>query len=78
MREEGVDCVKVAEAMGATGLRATTREEFDEVFAKALATPGPVVIDAIIDCDDKVWPMVAPGAPISEAFTDEDLKNKTN
>ena len=76
--DDGVDYVKLAEAMGATGLRATTRKEFDEAFAKALATPGPVVIDAIIDSDDKVWPMVAPGAPISEAFTDEDLKNKTN
>ena len=76
--DDGVDYVKLAEAMGATGLRATTREEFDEAFAKALETPGPVVIDAVIDCDDKVWPMVAPGAPISEAFTDEDLKNKTN
>ena len=62
--------------MGATAMRATTKEEFDAAFAKALETPGPVLIDAIIDCDDKVWPMVAPGAPISEAFTDEDLKNK--
>ena len=64
--------------MGATGLRATTREEFDAAFAKALEISGPVIIDAVIDCDDKVWPMVAPGAPISEAFTGEDLKNKTN
>lgn len=76
--DDGVDYVKLAEALGATGLRATTREEFDEAFAKALEIPGPVVIDAVIDCDDKVWPMVAPGAPISEAFTGEDLKNKTN
>ena len=76
--DDGVDYVKLAEAMGATGLRATTRAEFDAAFAQALQTPGPVVIDAIIDCDDKVWPMVAPGAPISEAFTDEDLKNKNN
>lgn len=76
--DDGVDYVKLAEALGATGLRATTREEFDDAFAKALAAPGPVVIDAVIDCDDKVWPMVAPGAPINEAFTDEDLKNKTN
>jgi acetolactate synthase-1/2/3 large subunit len=74
--DDGVDYVKLAEAMGATGLRAATREEFDAAFAKALETPGPVVIDAIIDCDDKVWPMVAPGAPISEAFTAEDLKKK--
>lgn len=74
--DDGVDYVKLAEALGATGLRATTREEFDDAFAKALVTPGPVVIDAVIDCDDKVWPMVAPGAPISEAFTDEDLREK--
>ncbi len=76
--DDGVDYVKLAEAMGATGLRATTREEFDAAFAKALEISGPVIIDAVIDCDDKVWPMVAPGAPISEAFTGEDLKNKTN
>ena len=76
--DDGVDYVKLSEAMGATAFRVTTREEFDQVFAKALEINGPVVIDAIIDCDDKVWPMVAPGAPISEAFTDEDLKNKNN
>ena len=76
--DDGVDYVKLAEAMGAAAFRVTTREEFDQVFAKALEINDPVVIDAIIDCDDKVWPMVAPGAPISEAFTDEDLKNKNN
>ena len=76
--DDGVDYVKLSEAMGATAFRVTTREEFDQAFAKALEINGPVVIDAIIDCDDKVWPMVAPGAPISEAFTDEDLKNKNN
>ncbi len=68
-----MDYVNLAEAMGATGLRATTREEFDGALSQALAAEGPVVIDAVIDCDDKVWPMVAPGAPISEAFTEEDL-----
>ena len=36
----------------------------------------PVVIDCRIDSDDKVWPMVAPGAPISEAFDEADLKEK--
>jgi len=34
------------------------------------------VIDCQIDSDDKVWPMVAPGAPISEAFDEKDLKTK--
>lgn len=72
--DDGVDFVKLAEAMGATGYRATTREEFNEALQAALASKMPVVIDCIIDCDDKVWPMVAPGAAISTAFTDEDLK----
>ncbi len=68
------DFVKLAEAMGATGIRATTRAEFDAAFEQALAADGPVVLDCAIDSDDKVWPMVAPGAPISEAFSEEDLK----
>lgn len=75
--DDGVDFVKLAEAMGATGYRATNRQEFEEVMKKALAEKGPVVIDCIVDCDDKVWPMVAPGADISTAFTDEDLKKKS-
>lgn len=71
--DDGMDYVKLAEAMGAAGYRATTREEFAEAMEKALAYDTPVVIDCIIDRDDKVWPMVAPGAAISEAFTEEDL-----
>ena len=73
---DAVDYVKLAEAMGAVGLRATTQEEFKECFAKALTCGKPVLIDCMIDCDDKVWPMVAPGAPISEAFDEQDLKEK--
>ena len=73
---DAVDYVKLAEAMGAEGMRATTQEEFREAFAKALASGCPVLIDCMIDCDDKVWPMVAPGAAISEAFDEQDLKEK--
>ena len=73
---DGVDFVKLAEAMGATGMRATTQEEFAEELAKALEMKTPVLIDCIIDSDDNVWPMVAPGAPISEAFDEADLKNR--
>lgn len=76
--DDGMDYVKLAEAMGATGYRAGTREEFEEVMKKALAADGPVVIDCVIDSDDKVWPMVAPGAAIAEVFTEEDLKQKEN
>ncbi len=70
---DGVDFVKLAKAMGAEGIRATTQEEFREAFARALKSDQPVLIDCQIDCDDKVWPMVAPGAAISEAFDEEDL-----
>mgnify|MGYP005766040591 FL=1 len=71
---DAVDFVKLAEAMGAEGIRAETQEEFKEAFAKALAINRPVVIDCQIDSDDKVWPMVAPGAAISEAFDEADMK----
>ena len=71
--DDGVDYVKLAEAMGASGYRATTREAFNEALKAALAAKTPVVIDCVIGCDDKVWPMVAPGADISTAFTGEDL-----
>ena len=69
-----VDFVKLAEAMGATAYRATTKEEFNKIFAEALHCEGPVVIDCQIDSDDKVWPMVAPGASISDAFDENDIK----
>ena len=71
---DAVDFVKLAEAMGAIGIRATSQEEFKDAFAKALTLGRPVVIDCQIDSDDKVWPMVAPGAAISEAFSEEDLE----
>ncbi len=73
---DGVDFVKLAEAMGAVGIRAATQEEFRKAFAEALQLGKPVLIDCIIDSDDKVWPMVAPGAAISEAFDEEDMKEE--
>ena len=74
--DDGVDYVRIAEAMGAEARRVTTREEFTEAFKEALESKIPFVIDAIIDSDDKVWPMVAPGAPISECFDGEDYSKK--
>ncbi len=73
---DAVDFVKLAEAMGAEGVRVTTLEEFKTVFARALTLQRPIVIDCQIDSDEKVWPMVAPGAAISEAFSEEDLKGE--
>ena len=61
--------------MGAKGIRITTQEEFLSAFEQALKEEGPVVLDCIIDSDEKVWPMVAPGAPINEVFSEEDLRS---
>ena len=72
--DHNVDYVKLAEAMGAVGMRATTLDEFKEAFSEALALNKPVVIDCVIDKDEKVWPMVAPGESISKAFSEEDLE----
>ena len=63
--DDGVDFVKLSEAMGAQARRVTTREEFEAAFAEALECKMPFVLDCIIDADDKVWPMVAPGTPIN-------------
>ena len=71
--DDGVDFVKVAEALGCEARRVTSREEFEAAFAEALECKKPFVIDCIIDSDDKVWPMVAPGAPINEAFDATDI-----
>lgn len=70
---DAVDFVKLAEAMGAEAICAKSQDEFKEVFAKALTLDKPVVIDCQIDSDDKVWPMVAPGAAISEVFDEDDM-----
>jgi len=70
---DSVDFVKLAEAMGATAYRVTKVEEVEPVLKEAMALNKPVVIECVIDSDDKVWPMVAPGAAIEEVFSEEDL-----
>lgn len=72
--DDAVDFVKISEGMGALAFKATTLAEFEEAFGKALAAGRPCVIDAQIGEDDKVWPMVAAGQPISTCFSEEDLK----
>jgi acetolactate synthase-1/2/3 large subunit len=74
--EDGVDFVKLAEAMGAVGIRVTRKEEVAPALEKAVALGRPVVIDCIIDKDDKVFPMVPAGAAIEEVFDQDDLKKE--
>ena len=71
---DAVDFVKVAEGMGAKAYRVTSKEEFMPVLKEAIGLNIPVVIDCQIHCDDKVFPMVSPGAPIQDAFDENDLK----
>ena len=71
---DNVDFVKLAEAMGAVGIRVTKKEEFEPALRKAMELGRPVVIDCIIDKDDKVFPMVPAGAAIEEVFDQDDLK----
>ncbi len=73
---DSVDFVKLAQAMGAEAFRITKCDEVEEVLKKAIALNRPVLIDCVIDSDDKVWPMVPPGAAIEEAFSEEDLEEK--
>ncbi len=71
--DDATDFVKVAEALGAKGIRVTKKEEIAPAIEEAIAYGGPVVIDCQIDRDDKVFPMVAAGAAIEEVFDADDL-----
>ncbi len=71
-----VDFVKLAEAMGAKAYRVTKKEEVEPVLKEAISLNIPVVVDFQIESDDKVWPMIAPGASNAEAFSEEDLEKK--
>ena len=74
--QDKVDFCKVAEGLGCLAFKVTKKEEFEEVFKKALKANAPVLIDCLIDMDEKVFPMVPGGAPISDAFDESDLKDK--
>ena len=69
------DYVKLAEAFGAKAFRITKENEIDDVLRKALDSDGPVLIDYLVNSDKKVFPMVAPGAPINQIISEEDINN---
>jgi acetolactate synthase-1/2/3 large subunit len=60
------DFVKLAEAYGVKGLRATNKEEARKVWQEALNTPGPVLIDFVVPRGENVFPMVKTGDTISD------------
>jgi acetolactate synthase-1/2/3 large subunit len=71
-----VDFCKVSEGLGCEAMRVTKREEVAPAIEKAISLNKPVVIECIIEEDDKVFPMVPAGAPIEEAFDADDLNNR--
>ena len=71
---DGVDFVKVSEAMGAKAIRVTKMEEVEPALKVALSSEGPVVLDCWIDQDLSVYPMVPAGASLDEVFDEEDVK----
>jgi acetolactate synthase-1/2/3 large subunit len=60
------DFVKLAEAFGGTGLRASTVGELDQAIATMLATPGPVILDVVVDENEMCFPMIPGGAAHNE------------
>ncbi len=72
---DSVDFCMVAKGLGCEAIRVTKKEEVADALKTAVSLKKPVVIECIIPEDDKVFPMVPAGAPISEAFDATDLKN---
>ena len=64
--EHAPDFVKLAEAYGAVGLRATKPDEVEKVLKKGLSSPKAVIMDFVVEQEECVYPMVPAGAPITE------------
>jgi acetolactate synthase-1/2/3 large subunit len=60
------DFVKLAEAFGAVGLRATTPDELDDVIKEMIAVDKPVIADIVVDRAENVYPMIPGGAAHNE------------
>ncbi|WP_090736083.1 biosynthetic-type acetolactate synthase large subunit [Paenibacillus sp. Mc5Re-14] len=60
------DFVKLAEAYGVKGLRATNKEEARRAWQEALDTPGPVVVEFVVSKEENVYPMVTQGSTIDQ------------
>ena len=71
---EQVDYCMVAKGLGCEAIRVSKKEEVAAAIQKAIDLKRPALIECIIPEDDKVFPMVPAGAPISEAFDASDMK----
>ncbi|GIO42682.1 biosynthetic-type acetolactate synthase large subunit [Paenibacillus apis] len=66
------DFVKLAEAYGVKGLRATNKEEARQAWQEALDTPGPVLVEFVVERGENVYPMVPQGSTIDQMLLGED------
>ncbi len=64
--EHAPDFLKLAEAYGAVGLRATSPEEVVPVLKKGLSMDKTVIMEFVVEREEKVYPMVPAGAPITD------------
>jgi len=62
----GPDFVKIAEAYGISALKVTRKEDVEPAIEKAMEEDGPFLIDFIVEPEENVYPMVPPGAAITE------------
>jgi len=60
------DFVKLADAFGGTGLRATSVDQLDDVIREMIASPRSVIADICVDQKENVFPMIPSGAPHNE------------
>ena len=78
--EDKVDYCKVAEGLGCDAIRVTEKENIrtalQEAIRIATKEARPVVVECVVGKDDSVFPFVPPGAAITEAFDESDLKKK--
>ncbi|MCI8977588.1 biosynthetic-type acetolactate synthase large subunit [bacterium 1xD8-48] len=72
--DDGVDFCMVAKGLGCEAIRVTRKEEVADALRRAIEMKKPVLIECVIPEDDKVFPMVPAGAPISEVFDATDLE----
>lgn len=73
---DGVDFCMVAKGLGCEAIRVTRKEEVAQAISRAIELKKPVLIECVIPEDDKVFPMVPAGAPISEVFDATDLEKE--
>ncbi|MCR4729108.1 MAG: biosynthetic-type acetolactate synthase large subunit [Lachnospiraceae bacterium] len=72
-----VDYCKVSEGLGCDAYKVVKKEDFSKALKSAIKNNRPAVIECVINEDDKVFPMVPSGAPLSDVFDEKDLNKKT-